>query len=403
MSIKYLFFFSCFFFSCAQADGESSMGNAFNRALGSSYRFLYKMAAGKADLSVQPQDEKLVRDIAQQMNIQQDIQVSLSPEAFKAVGPHNVGNCIFFNKEWFDQWRDYKDVQKFIIGHELSHLKDYHTPIRTFTWVGGALASYYLLNKASQFSSLSDTIDTYVARKVSWFPQKGRTILGKLMLFSMASRIALLLTKKVSRVQEYQADAEALRMLSPIYGDAVTQGAATYLSRVTSFKKYGMFEKIFQTHPHSRDRLRKLGLSKEVSQNAASELERIFKERVLIRLEALHGPQYDHGRILGVIAKMQANWLDISRVAALCSVDPHVAEECIDTFTAEMHMEYFHEVLGALSQEGDSTDIPSEWLSAMENESSEILDDPQRKEEMLLQLEQSIRTEAAVLKDILCE
>lgn len=371
-------------------DSGFSPGKTVNRWLGDAYHAFKKMIWKKEKLSLAPENEEYIRGIAQEMGLKDDVAMYAYSEKDHKGGPHSFGNSVYFSDEWFNEWADYPEVKRFVIGHELSHVKGYHSQIRAALLGGFAVGSGLLLREVWR---------TNLPTKGAWLSKGSRLLLGNIALLMYVP-----LVLKVYRSQEDAADQDALKALGPIYGkETLVNGAATYFSQMSDFKKRSVLKKLFYTHPHSRDRLRKLGLKKEVSKKAALELERLLKERVLIRIEALSGLQYDKDRIKYIISRKDENWYRITVAAALSSVDPAIAQECLEKYTGDMCKNYLYTAYKAVVQKAWSKEVPSEWLRETKKLRSEILHDPEKRDYWLALYEQKFAEENALLKDVLSE
>ena len=233
-----------------------------------------------------------------------------------------------------------------MIGHELAHAKHYHKTISFFLHVAGVLISGYLLKKAYKVSRLSDAID-YLFPGV---PSLVKNLYVGINGLTVAMKLAPLLFRPLSRAREYEADATSVRLLSSIYGsDVLVEGAAHYLTRDSKVEKYSILEKLFSIHPHPRERLRKLRLSKEASKKAARELEVLLQEYNVSRIFMLLNLLLDNKEgSLEKAIKCENQWKTVKQKAAISSVDPETAQWCLERINHLKSRDFFDLVLAGI-------------------------------------------------------
>ena len=124
------------------------------------------------------------------------------------------------------------------------------------------------------------------------------------------------------------------------------------------------------THPHSGDRLRALGLSAKVSEEAGAQLRQLLEDRVKIRLDLLCCPLKDEERSAVLIHRFRNNWTQIWYAGRLCSVHPREACKVIETLgDGQTYQELFRELLTALKrdEQGKEGNSSSELLAVVSN------------------------------------
>lgn len=286
--------------------GASSLNahilSSLNIGYGTFIHKIRRLFSSEIDNKLKSEHEKKIRDIAHKMGISADILIHAYPPEYKFLGPHCVGNRLYFDDEWFDDWAEYPQVQRFIIGHELVHAEKNHLPLRWIfrvVLILGALLLCVLVGiiyrLRSRQSNTGSFIDTFIM-------VGGAAVL--LSLFGMFW---------ISRQQEYEADASALELLGPHYGaDTIAEGAALYFAKKCSFAQYSVLQKCIATHPHVLDRLKRMPVLKEISQQAVPNVLPLIKGQMVLRALGLY-----QDAVLGVAP----NWDELIRTVRLSTID----------------------------------------------------------------------------------
>ena len=351
--------------SALQAANQDSALTSLNDFLGKAFQ-AYNSLKGYRSGTLKPENEQLVRAIATDMNIK-EFGVHAYAAALKATGPHTIGNDVFFDDEWFKEWAHYPYVQRFIIAHELGHVEKSHLVARVLSQFGTAAMSTVFLYKAGRALGLSPKVDTFFAKQTPWLSSAARSFLGKLFLFNASMRLVKPLASYVYRKQEFDADAFALEKLGPLYGnELIVQGAADYFKSAPGFEASARY--INSTHPHSGDRIRAMGLSAKVSEEAGVQLIQLIKDRVKIRIDLICCPPPDDEQLVVLDYRFRKNWTHIMQVSRLCSVHPIEAQKVIENIGAgQQYRDLFHGTVHDLkvAEEAKGEDARHEVLSCL--------------------------------------
>lgn len=348
-----------------QATSQGSPLRSLNGVLGKAYQ-TFDALRGYKSSTLKPENEQLVRSIAEEMNIE-GFGVKAYAEAFKWQGPHALGNDVFFGDAWFSEWADYPHARRFIIGHELAHVEKSHSVERVLSLYGPAVIGTFFLHKACTALGISPKVDTFFAQQAPWLPSAARSVLGKLFLWNLSKSLSQPIASYVYRKQELEADAYAIEKLAPFYGrEALVQGAADFLKKMAGFEHF--IREINSTHPHSGDRLRALGLSAKVSEEAGSQITPLLRDRVKIRLDLICCPAKDEEQLVVLTYRFNKNWDRIVQAGRLCSVHATEAQKSVDALgDAQPYLELFRATMNdrKIAEDGKGESAQAELLSSI--------------------------------------
>ncbi len=314
--------------TCVNADMLSSLNTGIAKFV-HGWRRLF---SSEIDNKLKPEYEQLIRDLAQKMGITTDFQVFAYPASYKCMGPHCLGDRLYFDDEWFTKWADYPQVQRFIIGHELAHAEKKHIPLG---WV-------YRLGFFIALVTLLMIIGAVWSRR----RRSNKLIMGgfseMLIIFSGA---AILISGFgmlwFARHMEYEADAVALKLLSSSYSThTIAEGAALYFAQMCPFTKHTVLQKIFETHPHPLDRLSRMPVPKKVSKDAVAKVVPLIKKRMIIRALLLHEAC--------TIDEFTTIWQSICQAVRLCSITDQTKKTLLSSLNKEELSLLFKDLIGSL-------------------------------------------------------
>ncbi len=309
-------------YSSAQAVTFGDIMNVFNEEFGKVY-FNKRNNSHKGGIAtLPPEKEKLIREVVDQMNISQEIMIYKLHETDAALGTHTAYNYLYVEEKNFEMFSENPEVMQALIGHECTHIEKYHSLKWTTALVAPGLLLLYPMNKLLTYFKLLDKLPT-------WMGTKGPRLLANfIFLRGMASLSTTALVKPLMRQGEYDADQGSIKKLGNIFGhEKLVRGFASYFAKkmLTQPPKYSWKEKILATHPHSRDRLRKLGLPKEVSVKASKELLKIVKLRALKIARFCYA---DLAQQEEDLKELNEEDFGLYCTAFIVSVDPDVAKDC---------------------------------------------------------------------------
>jgi hypothetical protein len=247
---------------------------------------------------------------------------------------------MYLTDQWFEQGKCEPFAQKFVIGHELVHVDEAHSFLRLSCLYGITFGSAYLLKKLSNYTTISEKADKFFDEYFPHLPY--RSMFGNVYLGFVGFIVGMIATTKLMRAQEFEADWNALEKMGPVYGhDTVRQGAAEFFSSNPGFEPQ-VVRHVFSTHPHSGDRLRALGLKKEVSQDAAALIQPLLEDRVDLRIQCIASPKDDEEQNLLATRRLAKNWQKILRAVRICSVHQDVAKNYCEQLNSLSYVELFN-------------------------------------------------------------
>lgn len=345
--------------------------------------------SGKPSGVLNPAHEELVYSVAQELSMPVG-KAWACHESHKMYGPRTIGNDVYLSDEWFEAWKHNPLAQKFVLAHELAHAEHVDSLKRVTFFNATALVSAYLMYKACQYSKISEKADAWSARILpSWIGPAWRANLGKAALVGIGYDIGGLCLLQLARSQEFAADARAFEKLIPHHGRKELETAAADFFLVSpGFEPSARGP--LSTHPHSGDRLRALGFSKALSEEAAEKIPQLLKARVQLRFDFFISRSVDVQRQLQT--DLEKNWLQIYQAARLCSVHQDVARSTSEALDGATYRDMFARLVDDFMSDPGNKDYRDNYLT-----------DLQRVEEASRSNQQAFVTECSNLVLILQE
>lgn len=314
-----VFLLTAFSASAKMPFSIGSIGNKVTGKLVHSWRnSFYKYA----DAQLKPENEKKIRSIAEKMGIAPDeLKIYANPSS---AGPHCIGDRLYFDDDWFDKWAD-SPVKKFIIAHELSHLKKCHFPklVAFFSFNVGVW--FYTTYRIWRYNfNNSDKGTSNDLKTAAYYASFCKNIMCSCffsyLYTKMQGSVFSVLAFAQSRSYESEADALALEHCGPLSDNSMlAQGLGKELTKSAyDFRQHSFCEKLYARHPHPKDRLKNLNMPLDVSRQAGEEMLEILKERIIAHLCWILDP-----------AGPSKKWRLVVPVARLCSVYDSVAQDYV--------------------------------------------------------------------------
>jgi hypothetical protein len=300
------------------------IGSALNELEGLLGHHLY----GYSDCALKPEHEAFVRATAEQMGITEAFSVYSSVHASRHVfGPHVRGNRLYLDDAWFEEYKNFPEALRFVVGHELAHIEKQHVPLKHLASLVTITFSPMILTAALNRTSIPQTIAESVPER---WREDAMTLLGYGTSL-LAVTAGALIYFKLSRSQEYEADLFSLEKLSPKHGrKKLVKGAALFFARETSFAPESFMRRSFSTHPNSRERLKALSFPESASREAGEKM-LSFTKKLALRFFC---------SIFGVFDEQEysALWKEIVTAAQLVSVHESIAQE----YATKIHSQITH-------------------------------------------------------------
>ncbi len=337
------------FFLCS-ANASFSARRLCNGILGNLVEGLFKLANQQSG-TLSSAHEEFVRSVAKEMNIE-GVDVYAYHPLRAYLGPHCLGNNLYFSDDWFNTYKKAPLSQKFVIAHELAHVEKAHVLPRVMFQFGIPLIGWYLFRKLDKHYKLSEKAYASLEEHTPWISKSYREVGCDFFIYSnivsACYRLGALLASKLSRSQEFEADAIALERLAPLYGaDEIREAAADFFKTVEGFEPD--LKSPLSTHPHSGERLRELGLKKSVSEEAGALIYSLLEKRVHLRIECILCPEEDEEQNIITVYRFTNNWTKLVQAARICSVHQDVAQKCIEGLHAETYLALFKELIESMN------------------------------------------------------
>ncbi len=301
-------------------------------SMNKSTHWIREIRRGECYERLLPEHEAVVRDLQDKLGITRDIELYKLPESER--GSRTSLNTLYIDEGLFERFAECPEAVVFVIGHELMHAKQLHTFKHAMLMSGvySVLAHGYALVHRRYFE------------KIPLLYVIGAQYYINIKLYPLFNQ----LVGPYNQQCEFEADRECIERLAHYYDrEALIHGAARSLTEAGWFPaRYSSYENWIECHPHVRERLRTLGLSKEYSEQEGDKLLLKLQEtvRMLIALCAEGvDEQTEH-----VIAQFKQ---DIHKGAVLTSVHPDVAECSAEKIERLSLIQSFSAILAYLQQE----------------------------------------------------
>lgn len=218
-------------------------------------------------LLLEPEQEGFIQEIVKEMGITQSVHIrKMNGYAMRILGRNNVfvyGNYIFVGSNAFTDLP--LDQLRFLIGHELGHLKNYHVAQKQLARTGFSLALLISLKLAYesagkiQLSAVRKWLNNYMQLSESTI-YGGCLGLLAITFSAINFRLTTLAFAALSRSCEYEADRESASILQAY------QGGIDYMNRWKEYKSIlvslydysTLWNRLHSSHPSPDDRIAQL-------------------------------------------------------------------------------------------------------------------------------------------------
>ncbi len=190
---------------------------------------------------------EFVESIMQEMGIRKPIDMRMANWRAKAIWGRNNAIAIydrylFISDSFFDELT--KEEQRFLIGHELSHIKFYHNSKQLSIWILLLILVFFLYGKINKI------LRPPISRRIIRIPV-GLFCLWMLLIGRQ------MISATLSRVCERQADMESVRCLD------CPKGGIKFIERLEQVNhivpRKNQFQKVMApwiaTHPSNQERI----------------------------------------------------------------------------------------------------------------------------------------------------
>ncbi len=269
---------------------------------------------------LEPNHEKRVREVVQLCVPHLDIEIYALPKHLSG-GTQAKYKTLFVNEQDFTIFDAYPGSLPAVIGHECAHLFLLHALKRTYSGIPLLPFSIYAAHTGT--NKIFTMLPKWLNNRFSTFTLKLGLIMGIGKLYSN-----FICPQLIYQPQEYEADQRMLNTLTLHYShDFLVDGLAHYLALKGGLgPSYTLYDKLTKSHPHSRQRLRALKMSKQLSLQSFNTLKTLVQKRALAIVQwYLYKDQEVRKALLD---KLNEDWYALTHAARLISVHSDIAEEC---------------------------------------------------------------------------
>lgn len=230
--------------SADSGDPLSAVGSAINVFLGGASHLVRSCA----DRPLKPLHENFAREVVEMLEVFCPVEFfELSPHHW-SVGAHCYGNHVYLSGQELDWYLENNpDGARFVIAHELIHVLKFHVIQRFVRAIGGGLLASYLLK--SRIEKAYDQLVPQVGERAAH-------LLGRVSLGAAATAVSYPVLRFLDRLDEKEADCEAVRRLGKKLGlERAVCAAESYLTALHLHHPSSFMQRVLATHPSLEERL----------------------------------------------------------------------------------------------------------------------------------------------------